>query len=190
MTSFKALDLDLEGVERDAYADMYRAAPEAVRAGLGLEFRAAGDGMLLLCRAIDHIQFNRLVGFGLTPAVSVADLDSSVRAFEQANLKNWIVPAPPFANHLRDLCARRGLRPHSRSWARFERDTSLVDAPTKLGVRLAQPDEADVFGATAARAFGLPAVVGAWLAALVDRRGWYCFLGMEGPPLLPPASFM
>jgi hypothetical protein len=174
------LDLDLERVERDAYADMYRAAPEAVRSSLGLEFTPLADGMLLLCRGIDHIQFNRLAGFGLGRSVSVADLDLAVRTFEQANRRNWIVPVPPFASDLRNLCVERGLRPHSRSWARFQRDTSVVEAPTRLAVRLAKPDQAEAFGATAAQAFGLPAIAATWLAALVGRPGWYCYLGSDG----------
>ncbi len=181
MASPETLDLDLERVERDAYADMYRAAPEPVSSSLGLDFRAAADGVLLLCRGIDHIQFNRLAGFGLTQAASATQLDSAIRAFEQANLKNWIVPVPPFASDLRQLCVRRGLRPHARSWARFQRDTSVpLDAPTRLTVRLAKQHEAVAFGATAAKAFGLPAVVGTWLAALVGRLGWHCFLGLDG----------
>jgi hypothetical protein len=180
LASFEKLDLDLERVERDAYADIYKAAPEAVRASLGLECRAVADGVLLLCRGIDHIQFNRLAGVGIAQLVSGADLDSAIQAFEQANVKNWIVPVPPAANDLRNLCVSRGLRPHSRSWARFQRDTSLIDAPTRLTVQLAKSKEADAFGATAAKAFGLPAIAATWLAALVDRPGWYCFLGTDG----------
>lgn len=180
MATFDALDIDLERVERDAYADIYRAAPEAARASLGLECMVAADGVLLLCRGIDHIQFNRVAGFGLTQGASAEQLDWAVRAFQEANRKNWIVPVPPFASDLRQLCIQRGLRPHARSWARFNRDTSVITAPTRLTVRAAKPDEAAAFGATAAKAFGLPAVAGTWLAALVGRPGWHCFLGMDG----------
>ena len=172
--------LGLELIERDAWADMYAAAPAAVRSELGIQHRSVDSGILLACRGIDHIQFNRLAAFGLSHPPNPEGFDTAIGEFAQVGLKNWIVHVPPEAAMLRDLCIARGLQPHSRSWAKFHRGPSPVIAQTQLSIREARRDEADQFGNVAAQAFGLPAIVGRWLAALVGRPQWHCFLAFDG----------
>jgi GNAT superfamily N-acetyltransferase len=172
--------LDLELIERDAYADMYAAAPATVRSELGIAHRPVDGGMLLMCRGIDHIQFNGLAAYGLSHPPDPEAFDAAIGAFAQAGLKNWIVHVPPAAAALRDLCIARGLQPHARSWAKFHRSVAPASAQTQLSIREATREDADRFGAVAAQAFGLPPSVGHWLAALVARPGWHCFLAFDG----------
>jgi hypothetical protein len=56
----------IEAVERDAWLDIYAAAPPPIRAGVGVVQSRVDDGALLICRAIDHLQFNRLGYLGIT----------------------------------------------------------------------------------------------------------------------------
>ena len=68
----------IEAIERDAWIDMYRAAPEAARVALGFEARAIGDGALLVCRMLDNLQFNRLTGLGAARPAHAGDLDEAI----------------------------------------------------------------------------------------------------------------
>lgn len=180
MRPSQAQCVDLELIERDAWVDMYAAAPDAVRSGLGVESRSIDDGTLLMCRAIDHIQFNRLTALGLTRPVRAEALDAAVREFAGAGLKNWIVHVPPVAAGLLDACTRAGLRPHPRAWVKFHRGPAPLDVQPQLTLSEAGAGDAGDFGATAAAAFGLPPPVATWLAALVGRPRWHCFIGREG----------
>ena len=49
----------IEAIERDAWLDIHAAAPPPIRAAFGIVSRRTDDGALLICRAIDHLQFNR-----------------------------------------------------------------------------------------------------------------------------------
>jgi hypothetical protein len=49
----------IEAVERDAWLDIDAAAPPPIRSALGIVQRRLDDGALLICSAIDHLQFNR-----------------------------------------------------------------------------------------------------------------------------------
>jgi GNAT superfamily N-acetyltransferase len=171
---------DLEAIERDAWTDFYAAAPDAVRQALRVACRKADDGVLLLCGGIDHIQFNRLAAVGLREPARIETIEAAIASFTQAGLKNWIVQAPEQAAGLAEACARCGLQPHPRAWVKFHRPAEAVEATTRLTVREATTSEAQAFGATAAAAFGMPAVVGDWLAALVGRPRWHCFLALDG----------
>jgi len=69
----------IEAIERDAWLDIYAAAPPPIRAAFGIVSRRTDDGALLICRAIDHLQFNRLGYLGVT---SPARAESSTTGME------------------------------------------------------------------------------------------------------------
>lgn len=165
---------------------MYAAAPEGVRKALGLDCRPIDDGALLLCRGIDHIQFNRLAAIGVREPARAETVAFAVAEFEGAGLKNWIVQVPAQASGLADACAQYGLEPHPRSWVKFQRPAAAIELPTSLCLREAGASDAQAFGVTAAAAFAMPAIVVDWLAALVARPRWHCFLAFDGA--LPVAA--
>jgi GNAT superfamily N-acetyltransferase len=171
---------DLEAIERDAWVDLFAAATDPVRQSLGLACKRIDDGALLICRGIDHIQFNRLAALGLGAPARAETVDHAVAEFDRAGLKNWIVQVPEQAVGLAEICTGRGLRPHPRAWVKFRRAATPFEAATRLTVRAADPAEARPFGATAAAAFGMPAMVGDWLARLVGRPRWHCLLALDG----------
>jgi GNAT superfamily N-acetyltransferase len=182
---------DLEAVEREAWTDMFAAAPDGVRQTLGLSCQRVDDGALLICRGIDHIQFNRLAALGLQVPARPEAVDHAVQEFARAGLKNWVVQVPEQAIALAEICAHRGLQPHPRPWVKFQRAAIPIEAATRLTVRAADPSEARAFGATAAGAFGMPLIVGEWLAALVGRPRWHCLLALDGAqPVAAGAAFV
>jgi hypothetical protein len=167
-----ALVAQIEAVERDAWLDIYTAAPPPIRSALGIVGRRVDDGALLICRAIDHLQFNRFGYLGFAAPARAEAVDAALADFDAAGVKNWIVHVAQGADSLDCLCAARGLTPHPRSWAKFIRDDRAAPAAaTTLAVREVGADEGRAFGAAAAAGFGMPPVVGEWLAALVGFDG-------------------
>jgi len=173
--------LRIEAVERDAWLDLYAAAPRALRDRLGISHRRADDGALLICRGVDHLQFNRLGYLRLDQPARAETVDAAIAEFDAAGVKNWIVHVAKGADALADICAARGLTPHPRTWAKFVRDNRPAPAvATSLSIGEAGADRALAFGATAAAGFGMPPVMGDWLAALPGRPHWRCFAAYDG----------
>lgn len=171
----------IEGVERDAWLDMYQAAPAAMREKLGVRHERINGGALLVCKAIDHIQFNRVGYLDVTEPVREDAVDRAIAAFDKAGVKNWIVHVAQGADALAQICAARGLTPHPRTWAKFVRNAKPApNVTTSIGIHEIGPDQAQAFGATVAAGFGMPPFVGEWLAAVVGRPNWRCFLGLDG----------
>jgi hypothetical protein len=171
---------EIERIERDAWADIYAAAPNDIRQALGISHQAVDDGLLLICRALDHIQFDRLGGLGVASPARAEALDQAIAAFDAAGVKNWVVHVAANATALDWLCAARGLTAHPRTWAKFVRGAEPATTRNDLVVREIGRDEADAFGATAASAFGLPSIVGRWLSVLPGRPRWQCFMAFDG----------
>jgi hypothetical protein len=168
-----------EALERDASADFWAAAPEATRRAYGVAHRRVGDGVLLTAPGLDgSLPFNRLTGYGLAGA-RPEDLDGAIRAFEAAGVKTWTIQVPPAAIRLAELATARGLVPHPRTWVKFARGTEPPPAGG-LRVRPAEPADAETFGEICRAAFGMPDTVAPWIAALVGRPRWRCFLACDG----------
>ncbi|MGH6725866.1 MAG: hypothetical protein ACREB8_04880 [Pseudolabrys sp.] len=179
----------IEAIECDAWLDMYEAAPAAVRERLGLMQRRADDGALLICRAVDHPQFNRLAYLGVTQPARGETLDAALADFAKAGVKNFVVHVAPGAEPLARLCTARHLTIQSLRWAKFVRDAAPPPRfSSSLTVREVRPDGARAFGVAAAAGFGLPAEVGEWVAALCGRPRWRCFAAYAGATAVAAGS--
>jgi GNAT superfamily N-acetyltransferase len=176
-----ALVLEIEKVERDAYGDLYEAAPAHVRAALGVETRAIGQTRLLLCPGVDNLQFNRLCGLGVFEPAQGAEIDQAVRAFERAGVKDWVIQFAEGAEGVEYAASSHNLKPHRRTWAKFARDDAPAQiAATDLSIREIGSEDAPAFGQTAAKSFNLPEIVGDWLSALPGRKNWRCYAAFYG----------
>ena len=136
MAQANALVLEIERVERDAYGDLYEAAPAHVRAALGVETRAIGQTRLLLCPGVDNLQFNRLCGLGVFEPAQGAEIEEAVASFTRAGVKEWAIQFAEGAEGVEFAAPRAGLTPHRRTWAKFARD----DAPAHVGRRCVRRD--------------------------------------------------
>ncbi|KAB2911885.1 MAG: GNAT family N-acetyltransferase [Hyphomicrobiaceae bacterium] len=170
----------IETIERDAWLDMYAAAPAHVAAGLGLEHQVLDDGALLISRALDNLQFNRLASLGVLSPVRQDTFDAAISAFDRAGVRNWVVHVAEGAPSLEEMCRRRGLVPHRRTWAKFVRGPDKLDVGTSLAIREIGPEAAAAFGSVAAQAYGLPPATAEWLAVVVGRPRWHCFMAFDG----------
>ena len=173
--------VDIEAIEQAACADMYAAAPASVADKLGLESCSIDDGLLLISRRLDNLVFNRLVGFGVKMPVREAGIDQAIRAFQGAGVHSWVIQVAPGTDVLSHVLAARGFSQHPRTWAKFVRPPEpTAVAPTDLTVREIGCAEADRFGAVASEGFGLPPDAAGWVAAIVGRPRWRCFLATDG----------
>ena len=178
-----ALDLvrEIERIERDAWADLYAAAPDHVRATLGVEARRIGESLIMICPGIDNLQFNRVNGLGVFTPARGEEIDEAIAAFDAAGVKDWVIHFADGAENFELASAPRDLSPHPCAWAKFARDTAPGNQiATVLQIREVGADEADRFGETAAEGFGMPQVVGDWLSALPGREKWKCFVAFDG----------
>jgi GNAT superfamily N-acetyltransferase len=170
----------IERIECEALLDMYDAAPRGVRAELGISHHAIDGGVLIICKGIDDLQFNRVAGLGVASPARAETLDWALAEFESAGVRNWVVHVAEGAVGLDRLCLARGLVAHPRTWAKFKRDGSRVAAGTDLHIRKAESADADAFGDVAARTYGLPPAAARWIAALVGRPHWHCIMALDG----------
>lgn len=170
----------IEMIERDAWLDMFAAPSKEVAAKLGLEHRALDGGALLISRTLDNLQFNRLASLGVTAPVREETFDAAIAAFGNAGVRNWVVHVAEGATSLLELCRRRGLVPHARTWAKFVRGPDKPEARTSLAIERIGREDAAAFGSVASKAFGMPPLTAEWLASIVGRPRWHCFMACEG----------
>lgn len=168
-------------VEAAAFADLFDAAPAALRERLGLEVRQVAGATLLIAPRMPVALFNRAIGWGMdldggAHVASVSDAQAIAQAFREAGSASWWLHANPLARPaaLADaLLARGWTLPPRRSWAKMLRDTApLPPADTALSVGPVASSEVEATTQAIAAVFEMPPFMAAWLAALHGRPRW------------------
>jgi GNAT superfamily N-acetyltransferase len=165
--------VDVEQIERAAMADFYRAAPPELVEREGIAF-LEDNGLLALSVATlsGSRMFNHAVGIA-----SEDDLDKVDRFFRSRGCAYVVSPAHGLT--LASLLARRGFVV-DYAWMKFTRDAARVSADANLRVKPIGPEHAAILGRITCVAFGAPAWMAHWVAALPGRDGWTCFLSFAG----------
>jgi hypothetical protein len=165
----------LEAVERDAWLDMFEAAPPPFATAAGPACRRFGEASGFAIRAAPTMQFNRIQGIDVG-AGEPARLDAML-AWLKANCSPvWTlqVIAPDEA-----ALARRGLAPVG-SWTKFARAAGAAPAAsTDLTIRRVGPDQASDFGAMVQAGFGAPPPFALWAAQLAGRARWTTYVAYD-----------
>lgn len=178
MSGLQDIGRAAELIERDAWQDLFAAAPDHVRDDLGLaSMTIAGTG-LLGCRAIPITELNRAMAVGVERELAREDLDTVI-AWLDANATAWALQVAPFlqSDVVRAYADDASLTATGAGWAKFVRtDAALEPLRSDAQVDRADAASAVTFGKTVANGFGLPAQCADWFAALVDRPSWHCFL--------------
>lgn len=183
----------LESIERDAWLDLYAAAPIDYAAAAGLQAQTHGAFGMLAHRGIGIVEFNRALGIGLEPFLGVADIACAMEWLNAKADSSWAiqpVPGTSAASQIRML----GLKPSGNGWAKFVRKSApLLESAeaTELSVGCVDPAAADKFGRMVALGFGLPSSVTPWFSALVGRPKWHCYLAcQESQPVACGALYL
>jgi hypothetical protein len=160
----------LEVSEAAAYRDLYAAAPAALAREHGIRHADLGGGV---CCAVDALPGSRLLNRAIGVAAD-ADLGELDRFFGATRYTVGVLE-PGLAPRL----AARGFA-RDYSWMKFRRGVDPVDARTELRVERVGAEQGGAFGRIEGAAYGLPAFVASWLAALPGRPGWSVYLAFDG----------
>ncbi|MBX3274275.1 MAG: hypothetical protein KF729_28670 [Sandaracinaceae bacterium] len=167
----------LEAIEGAAWADVFEAAPPALRARLGLEVERTGGATILRAPGLDHVLFNRAFGLGAS-----APVEDVARGYAQAGVRRFFVQVreddePGLAAAL----TRAGLERYPRAWVKMARGAGpVVEAPTDLTVVRASSAYRAEIAALLGEAFDLPEEGGALLGGLIGRAGWHVYVALDG----------
>lgn len=181
-SSTHPLLLELEGIERNAWADLIELMPARLAQEIGLQSEEIHHALFLMAARIPQFQFNWLSGTGLNGDEGSA-IHEAVRRFRAAGQRKFIIQIPPGPNASRceEQARAAGLQEHPLAWAKFYRTTeSAPTAKTDLMLRGVRDGERDLFAATATAGFGMPAAMAPWLAQLVGREHWHTYLSFAG----------
>jgi GNAT superfamily N-acetyltransferase len=172
----------IEKIEFDASPDLWRAAPEDVRAAHAVELREVAGATCMASRGIEPpALFRRAVGLGVAREASEADLEA-VLAHMQARGQRYCVPAAATYKTaaLGAWLERRGFT-RGYAWMKFSRPCdAALKAETDLEVRVVGREHGADFGRVVAEGFGLPEAIARWVAALPGRPHWVCAMAFAG----------
>lgn len=161
-----------DSIEARAMADVYAAAPSAFE----LRTETVAGATLLLAPRIPASFFNRVIGFGVFEPATERALERILDRCGAARPRDFWLHLNPVARpaEIADWLAARGLAPPPRrSWAKFLRGAAPCSArATGLSVRAARASDAAAIARVVCAAFGMPAALEPWFAALVGRPGW------------------
>jgi GNAT superfamily N-acetyltransferase len=176
-----------ERAEREALADLYRAATPEQRSELGLELHHVGGALASMARHQQTILVNRVVGLGIGGPAQEEEVREIAARYANADIERYFLHLDPYARpqDLPSWLTSAGLSRYQRSWAKFERGSEPLPAaqsgrPSPLEVRPASDESAADFGRIAAAGFGLTESWAPVLARLVGRPGWHVYLSYSG----------
>jgi hypothetical protein len=192
-TQAHPMELQIERIEREAWADLAAAAPGPLAQGIGLQTAPVGGAFLFMASRLAQFQFNWLSGAGLN-GDDGRSIAAAVKRFRDAGQHKFFIQIPPGprTDECSALAGAAGLKPHPLAWAKFYRSTAAVpDVATGLTVRAIGSHERDLFSTTAIAGFGMPRPMAAWLSQLVGRPRWHTYVTFsDGEPAGAAAMYV
>src|SRR5689334_22535685 len=183
----------LERIESAAFFDLYRAAPDAIRASFRVDASNVAGATCLVCeRAQPAAIFRRACGLGVRAPVRESDLDQVVQHMDRFGEPYVITVTPDAMPPTLPLwLQRRGFTP-GYAFMKFSCATdAAVDAVTDLDVEVIGPERGVAFGQVVSVVFGLPNLLGQWIAQLPGRERWVCLLASAGDvPVAAAAAYI
>jgi hypothetical protein len=188
----------LELIEAEAWADIFRAAPVALAEEHGIAVLDLGAAAAcIVARDVPSLMLNRVIGLGVGAGATPAMLDLADEAFGQTR---YMIPVAPQCQpaELSTWLRGRGFEA-GYAWMKFERGPEPpADMTTVLDVRLAGPDDAAAFARALVAGYEMPRWMEEWVAALVGRPGWSCYLAVDDSApaaagcvyIRPPAAWL
>jgi hypothetical protein len=171
----------LEGIERDAALDQWRAAPDELRSRLALGWSEIDGALVTRLERIDNDWFNRVIGLGLERPATRRAVEQMVAAFRAARCRNFSIQVAPGAQppELPAWLGELGLQPSARL-AKLVRNPAPLIHAARLTAAAVDARDAEAFGRVSCAGWGLPAPLIPWMAALVGRERWRAYLAWDG----------
>lgn len=186
----------IERIERDAWLDLFAAAPSLAIEALSLSHKRVNGIGLLASSVVPITELNRAVAFGVDTTSSEREIDLAVEWLDENAADGWALQIRPDAMDVRSKAAleRAELEPAGNGWAKFVRPTTNPDGGSRISackVIRADAGMAETYGRTSQGGFGLPETFAVWFSHLAGRPGWSCFLAIiEGVPVGAAAMFV
>ena len=185
----------LELVERDAWLDLFAAAPDDCARTFGISSQRLGDMAVLASHEIAIVEFNRAMCVGMVVPATETELDEASAWLQTNAALGWALQVAPAAQTgaVRDWLQRRAMTASGTGWAKFERGISPVPhvQTSRVDVRPVNAESADAFGQIVQAGFGLPVGTAEWFAALSGRPRWHLYLAYDGEtPIASGAAFV
>ncbi|MDQ0466434.1 hypothetical protein QO010_004227 [Caulobacter ginsengisoli] len=176
----QATTADLEAIERDAWLDMFDAAPAPFATAAGLACRRFGEASGFAIRLAPTVQFNRVQGEGVAAAPDDR-LDAMLTWLRESCGPVWALQVVAQAGEAvaTSRLAERGLVPNG-SWTKFVRPAGPAAAKTSLTILRIGADRAQDFGGMVQAGFGAPPPFAPWAAALAGRSRWTTYVAYDG----------
>jgi hypothetical protein len=172
----------LERIEFEATSDLYRAAPEAIRAAHAIELFDVGPVTCQTSRDIEPAAiFRRAVGLGVREPATEAGLDAVI-AHMRARAPTYAIPVagqyrPP---QLTSWLEQRGFT-RGYAWMKFQRACQgAPSADCDLDIRVIGREQGEAFARVVTAGFGLPVAIAPWVGELAGRRNWICVMAFAG----------
>ena len=147
MASIRGLSPDslaqlVELTEARAYADLFRDASTS----WGVRLVESEVATVLIAPMLDIPLFNRAIGLGLGTSVGDDELDSTIRLFDDAGVRNFAIQISPAAK----LCASQSLSETNLfvrdNWAKVARSSEAAEqVQTDLTIDRIGSDDAEAF---------------------------------------------
>jgi GNAT superfamily N-acetyltransferase len=172
----------LETIEFEAQADLYAAAPEDVRAAHAIAVRGVGGALCATSLGLEPAAiFRRVLGLGVERPATEAELDEVIACMGALGPRFVVPVAPGYRpDSLPAWLEKRGFT-KGYAWMKFSRPCEpLPKASTDLDIRVVGADLGSLFGKVVHEGFGLPPVVGQWVARLPGREHWACTMAFDG----------
>ena len=185
-----------ERVERDAWLDMFAAAPAVLGADAPPCSERTGTYAVIADKGTPGSEFNRCFGLGCDGALTEVQLDRAIHWLDRNASPTWSIQLPPLedADTMAGWMRSRGLAPAGTGWARFFRHARSVGnspAPTELVVREVSRAEGAHFGEAMMGGFGFSAAVGKWFSVLAGRPRWHLYVAYaDGVPAACGALYL
>ncbi len=166
-------------VEARSFADLFDAAPAALKSQFGLRVETVAGATALLAPQLPTPMFNRVIGLGFGSPATPDQVERLRALYREAGVRGWWLHWNPLASWGGEGTATAALAalgftvPARRSWAKMLRATADAPEPA-CSLKVAQAAVGQVAAATSAiaTAFGMPSLIGEWIAALRDRPTW------------------
>ncbi|SDX89746.1 hypothetical protein [Paenibacillus sp. CF384] len=186
----------IEKVEREAWFDLFAAAPEEyVRHSKNSSTRI-GTSVALADPGTPIYEFNRVLGLGSDNPVSQAELEPAIAWMNEHAAPSYALQIAPAARlgTFEEQVQANGFNRTGNGLAKFYRDARAAEShpqPSSIEVKLVIPHHAADFGYAVQAGFGLPASVIPWFTALVGRPKWNVYVAYDGHlPVACGAMFM
>ncbi|WP_395675351.1 hypothetical protein [Inquilinus sp.] len=186
-----------ELVERDAWLDLYAAAPRDLADTLRIGSHRIGEIGLLAAAGLPSVEFNRAIFPPVGTPLAGRELDQATAWLTANAAPGWGLQIGPVARNraVDDWLDAHAMAPSGLGWARFHRtadDGMPVPAPdATIQAHLVEDAQgARIFGEVVRLGFGFPPAIEPWFAALFGRPGWRLYVGTHGErPVAAGASF-